>query len=74
MAGVNAGVVGLLLAAAYHPVFTSAVHGPREAALALVALAALIILRLPGWAVVLGCMAVGVAGERVTATLGTPIY
>ena len=36
LAGVNAGVVGLLLAALYDPVWTSAVHGPGDLAFALV--------------------------------------
>ncbi|MDE2287619.1 MAG: chromate efflux transporter [Burkholderiales bacterium] len=54
-AGVNAAVVGLLLAALYHPVWTSAIHGPMDFALALVALVALMFWRLPPWLVVLGC-------------------
>jgi chromate transporter len=52
-AAVNAVAVGLLLAAAWHPLGSSAVHGVRDAALVLVALAAL--LRLPAWVVVPGC-------------------
>ncbi|MFT2721854.1 chromate efflux transporter [Deinococcus sp. A31D244] len=59
LAGVNAGVVGLLLAALYDPVFTSAVRGPRDLALALLAYATLIVLRWPAWAVVLACAGVG---------------
>ena len=59
LAGVNAAVVGLLLAALYQPVWTSAIHGPQDFALALVALAALMFWKLPPWLVVLGC---GVAG------------
>ncbi|AKJ68993.1 putative chromate transport protein [Pandoraea thiooxydans] len=54
-AGVNAAVVGLLLAALYRPVWTSAIHGPMDFALALVALVALMFWRLPPWLVVLGC-------------------
>jgi chromate transporter len=50
--GVNAAVVGLLLAALYRPVFTSAVFGLRDFAFALAALA-LLVLRMPPWAVVL---------------------
>jgi chromate transporter len=38
MLGVNAVVVGLLLAAFYHPVWTSAIHSPQDFALAAVAL------------------------------------
>lgn len=59
LAGVNAGVVGLLLAALYHPVFTGSIHGPREFALAVVAYAALSAGKQPAWAVVLGCAALG---------------
>ncbi|PNY80673.1 chromate efflux transporter [Deinococcus koreensis] len=59
LAGLNAGVVGLLLAALYAPVFTGGVRGPREFALALLAYAALSALKLPAWAVVLGCAVAG---------------
>jgi chromate transporter len=61
LAGVNAAVVGLLLAALYDPVWTAAIHGPRDAALALAALVALHAWKLPPWAVVLGCGGIGVA-------------
>ena len=53
LAGVNAAVVGLLLAALYDPVWTSAVHDLKDFALALLALAALAIWKLPPWLVVL---------------------
>ena len=59
LAGLNAGVVGLLLAALYDPVFTSAVRGPRDLALAVLAYAALTVLRWPAWAVVLACAGFG---------------
>ena len=49
--GVNAAVVGLLLAALYRPVFVSAVFGWRDLAFALAALV-LLRLRVPPWAVV----------------------
>lgn len=62
LAGLNAGVVGLLLAALYDPVFTSAVHGARGAGLAFLAYAALTAGRLPAWAVVAGCAALGAVG------------
>lgn len=62
LAGLNAGVVGLLLAALYNPVFTSGIHGPRHLALALVAYAALTAGKVPAWAVVAGCAAVGAVG------------
>ena len=50
--GINAAVVGLLLAALYDPVWTSAVHGADDFALALVALALLAIWKWPPWLVV----------------------
>jgi chromate transporter len=53
MRGVNAAVVGVLLAALYHPVWTSAVRGPADFALALVAFALLAVWALPPWVVVL---------------------
>jgi len=59
LAGVNAAVVGLLLAALYRPVFTSAVDTVTDLAIALVAFAALAVLRAPPWVVVLGCVAAG---------------
>jgi chromate transporter len=53
MAGINAAVVGILLAALYDPVWTSAVHSGRDFALVVVALVLLGWWRLPSWAVVL---------------------
>lgn len=57
--GVNAGVVGLLLAALYDPVWTSAIVGPKEFAMALVALIALMAWKLPPWLVVLASATIG---------------
>ena len=57
--GINAAVVGLLLAALWNPVITSAIHGLTDVALAALALVALMRWKLPSWAVVLGC---GLAG------------
>ena len=59
LAGMNAAVVGVLLAALYHPVWTSAIFGWRDLALALAALAALTWWKLPPWVVVLACALVG---------------
>ena len=59
LAGVNAAVVGLLLAALYHPVWTSAIHGAADFGLALAAFVALVFWRAPPWAVVLACGAAG---------------
>lgn len=58
MRGANAAVVGVLAAALYTPVFTTAVTGPRPFALALVCFVLLVAWKLPPWAVVL----VGAAG------------
>ncbi|RRR77150.1 MAG: chromate efflux transporter [Candidatus Viridilinea halotolerans] len=51
--GINAAVVGILLAALYNPVITSAINRPSDVALALSAFAALHLWRIPTWAVVL---------------------
>jgi chromate transporter len=53
MAGINAAVVGILLAALYDPVWTSAVHTGHDFALVVVALVLLGWWRMPSWAVVL---------------------
>jgi chromate transporter len=50
--GVNAVVVGILLAALYDPVWTSAILRPIDVALALAAFAALAAWRIPPWIVV----------------------
>jgi len=57
--GVNAAVVGLLVAALYDPVWTSAVLRPADLALALAALAALSVWKVPPWLVVLATAAGG---------------
>lgn len=57
--GVNAGVVGLLAAALYSPVITSAIGGIGDAALAVVCGAILIVWRRPSWVVVLAAAAGG---------------
>ena len=53
LVGVNAAVVGLLLAALYNPVWISAIYGPKDFGLALVAFVALQFWKLPPWLVVL---------------------
>ena len=50
--GVNAAVVGLLLAALYDPVWTSAIHAPEDLALGLAAFALLAWWKWPPWLVV----------------------
>jgi len=52
--GLGAGVVGLLVAALYDPVAVGALHAPRDAALACLALAAML-LRCPPWLLVPAC-------------------
>jgi chromate transporter len=51
--GINAAVVGLLLAALYQPVWTSAIFGPADFALGLVAFLLLAIWAAPPWLVVI---------------------
>jgi len=59
LTGINAAVVGLLLGALYHPVWTSAIHKPSDFGLGLMAFVALMYWRLPPWLVVLACAAAG---------------
>ncbi|RQZ50596.1 chromate efflux transporter [Burkholderia sp. Bp9099] len=59
LAGVNAAVVGLLLAALYHPVWSETIVSPRDFAAALVAFVALVFWRVPPWAVVIASAALG---------------
>ena len=51
--GINAAVVGLLVAALYHPIWTSAIHTPFDLALALLDFGLLVVWKLPAWSVVL---------------------
>jgi chromate transporter len=53
LTGVNAAVVGLLLAALYHPVWTSAIKGSADFGLGLTAFALLVFWKVPPWLVVL---------------------
>jgi chromate transporter len=55
LAGANAAVVGLLLAALYDPVSTNAITSPGAAAMALTAFAALQFARVPPWLIVIAC-------------------
>ena len=59
LGGVNAVVVGILLAALYDPVWTSAIHGPLELLLAALAFAALMFGKQAPWRVVAGCALAG---------------
>jgi chromate transporter len=57
--GINAAVVGILVAALYDPVWTSAILRPEDFALAAVAFVALVYWRFPPWLVVVLCAAGG---------------
>jgi chromate transporter len=57
--GANAAVVGVLLSALYHPVWTAGVTGARSAALAFAAFAALQVWKTPPWALVIIAAAIG---------------
>ena len=61
--GVNAAVVGLLLAALYTPVWTSAIYVPIDFAIGLVAFLLLALWKLPPWLVV-------ILGAAATALIG----
>ncbi len=60
LAGVNAAVVGILLAALYDPIWTSAIGRPEDLALALGAVGALAWWKVPPWLVVLAAAGVGI--------------
>jgi chromate transporter len=60
--GVNAAVVGLLLAALYTPVWTSAIFAPRDFGMVVLAFLALAFWKVPPWLVV-------IAGAGVAAVL-----
>lgn len=59
--GVNAAVVGILLAALYNPVFTSSIHKPVDFAIALIAFALLVHYKLSPWLVVIVTTILGAA-------------
>ena len=69
LAGVNAAVVGLLLAALYDPVFTGSVHGAADFAWVLGAFALLFLLRWPPWLVVVLAAAAAEAVHRTSGLL-----
>ncbi|ACL40984.1 chromate transporter, chromate ion transporter (CHR) family [Pseudarthrobacter chlorophenolicus A6] len=66
MRGANAAVVGILAAALYNPLFTTAITGPGPFCLGLVCFVLLIAWKAPPWAVVL----VGAAGGVLLALAG----
>lgn len=60
--GINAAVVGILLAALYDPLWTTAILAPTDFALAALLFLMLVVWKLPPWAVVI----VGAAGGMLT--------
>ncbi len=67
LAGVNAAVVGLLLAALYNPVWRAAIVSPLDFAVAVTALLLLTVWKTPPWLVVALCAAAGELLGRVAA-------
>lgn len=64
--GANAAVVGILGAALYHPLFTSAITGPAAFALALGCFGLLTVWNTPPWIVVLAAALCGALGAALT--------
>jgi chromate transporter len=65
MRGTNAAVVGILGAALYNPVWTSAVLSPRDFALALFGFLLLTVWKLPSWVVVVLLAVAGIASALI---------
>jgi chromate transporter len=63
--GVNAAVVGLLLAALYNPVWTSAIFAPADFAIGIVAFLLLALWAVPPWLVVV----LGALGATAVAAI-----
>lgn len=63
--GINAAVVGLLLAALYNPVWRSAIYSPADFALGLIAFGLLLFWKFPPWMVVVLCAFGGEALARI---------
>jgi chromate transporter len=61
--GVNAAVVGILLAALFDPIWITAVHSPVDFAIALLAFTALLLWRVPVWLVVVLTAMTGLASS-----------
>jgi chromate transporter len=68
IAGVNAAVVGLLAAALYDPVWTSAIVSPIDAGIAIVGFTMLAAWRAPALAVVAWCVAAAFARAAFAGT------
>ena len=63
--GVNAAVVGLLLAALYKPVWTSAIFGPADFAIGILAFLLLALWAVPPWLVVIFGAAVAMVASAI---------
>jgi chromate transporter len=68
VSGINAAVVGLLLAALYNPVWTSAIHASSDFVLGLVAFGLLMFWKWPPWLVVVLTAAGGELFARVSTS------
>lgn len=66
IAGVNAAVVGLLAAALYDPIFTTAVRGPVDFAIALLGFGLLVAWRAPALVIVAWCTLASVVAALVS--------
>lgn len=64
MRGINSAVVGLLLAAFFSPVWTSAISSSFDFSLAIIAFLLLVYWQVAPWMVVLACCVVGAAGAN----------
>ncbi|MFD0692978.1 chromate efflux transporter [Paenibacillus sp. GCM10027628] len=65
--GINAAVVGILLAALFNPVWTSTIHNAYDFSLALAAFALLVLWKLPPWIVVVLAAVGGAVLSALTA-------
>jgi chromate transporter len=65
VAGINAAVVGLLGAALYDPVWTSAVRGPLDVAIAVIGFTLLVAWRASALVVVLWCVAAALVASMI---------
>lgn len=53
--GINAAVVGILLAAFYQPIWTSAIFDAVDFSIALIAFVGLVFWKIPPWLIVVVC-------------------
>jgi chromate transporter len=65
LAGINAAVVGLLVAVLFDPILPSAIQGARDAAFGLIAFGLLAVWKWPAWLVVCGAGALALVVEHL---------